>query len=1583
MTSFSPMLFGPGISDVEPIGKFLNGNFQGLASNDQPYVPAYPNLRFDSPLNFTTVPNQLRIVVGQRDGKVYWFDDNEDATVKNLLINLSNEVGVVWDGGFLGLSIHPSFGTSGKNFFYIYYSTKSPDTTLNSPLGFSCGIERFHGNYLVLERFEVNPINLSYVSGSRFTMLKRRMYNTSHRGGGMEFGDDQFLYLSTGDQAAYINAQSISENLDGGVLRIDVDMVGGSLSHAPIRTMSSSGAGEEDEVSGKGYFIPNDNPFNNSNGSVFEEYYSLGHRNPHRLTKDRATGTFYIGEVGENTHEEINVLAAGKNYGWPLYEGKDIFLNSCISELYNNMLHQGPLTEFPRSDANSIIGGYVYRGTEIPELEGKYICADYGIGDEIWAVNTSTGQYELLGNFGPENIISFGQDYQGELYLLKYGSNVNLYKLAATGISNINAPQLLSQTGAFSNLQSLTVNSGIIPYDMIDSFWSDGANKKRWMAIPNDGTHNTLEEQIVFSENGVWDFPTGAVLIKHFDYPIDDTNPNATKKMETRFSVKGDDGKFYFFTYNWNNSQTDAVLQEIGLDETIQVATVDGGIRQETWHFPSNSECISCHNVTSKGTLGPRTRYLNRDYDYANHSSGGVVANQLVTLSHLGILNETITDADAPSFLTHTSIDDVNGSIEDKARSYLDLNCAYCHQPATANRANFDLRLFNSLSQTGLLTAGMNETLNGLPSNQRIVYPGDASKSQLFHRTASTNMSIMMPPLAKEQSDLKGVALIETWINQMEVPVNTPQLNNYQIVNRNSGLTLQVSDAELINQSNIMVGWYQDLPNQQFELELVDNGYFQFKNLNSGLYLDVAWASIAPNTNVWQYTGNSSDAQLWELRSTGDGAFHIVSKLSGHYLGVQPNNNVAVLPDSGDNIVEWEFVSLDAQTTLTVSSISNRISVEGEESAYTVNTHGGDPLQPISFSATGLPAGISISGTTGVVSGILSTGTALGGPAADGLYAVGITVTRGTESAVEDFEWQVTTGIVVPPLDSDVVFRIKSAGPTVPSTDGGPDWLGGAPSGAHSGTGYSVNTGVSAPATGMLYVDRDPSIPSYIDQTTYGSLFSHERWDGPGAPEMQYSVPLPNGDYRVNIYVGNFCSCTDEVGERVFGITVEGNVVRNGLDLITEFGHRSGGMLSYPVTVSDGSLQIGFLHGTENPIVNAIEIMGTTGPHIHDALTVSSISNRISVEGEESTFTVNTQGGDPLQPISFSATGLPAGISISGTTGVVSGILSTGTALGGPAADGLYAVGITVTRGTESAVEDFEWQVTTGIVVPPLDSDVVFRIKSAGPTVPSTDGGPDWLGGAPSGAHSGTGYSVNTGVSAPATGMLYVDRDPSIPSYIDQTTYGSLFSHERWDGPGAPEMQYSVPLPNGDYRVNIYVGNFCSCTDEVGERVFGITVEGNVVRNGLDLITEFGHRSGGMLSYPVTVSDGSLQLGFLHGTENPIVNAIEIISVKNSGLQLKTKIIDDTSEIKDILIYPNPVNSGETLFINLKSALNDKPIVLELYNIFGSKIKQREYQVTNTNVLEFVIDNNIAIGVYIINVRVGDSIVKTQKIIIK
>ncbi|MFK7812561.1 MAG: Ig-like domain-containing protein [Maribacter sp.] len=755
-----PYFAGTGLDNPEPMGSYLNANFPAILPQGLPYEPVYPNISFNSPLTFNELPNGNKIIVGQRDGRIFWFDKTPNVAVKNSFIDLSDKVGVVWDGGFLGLTLHPNFGTPGNNYFYVYYTTEDANSNdfPNSYTTQSCDSEEYWGNFLVLARYEANPNTLAVQESSEQVMLKLRMYGTTHRGGGLLFGDDGFLYLTTGDQTAFKKSQDILNNLDGGVLRMDVDK-DPSKSHVPIRNMPDD-HGFSDELTGNGYWIPNDNPFLSPTGVNFEEYYSMGHRNPHRMTKDRATGKLYVGEIGGGRHEEINIVKKGGNFGWPLYEG--FYRNEfCVQSLYNNMTHEQPLLAFPRAEANAIIGGYVYRGNEVPELQGKYICADYGSGEEIFTVDINTGAYEQYGNFTSTNIISFGEDKQGELYILKQGTSP-LFKVTSKNSGFGNTPQLLSETGAFTNLTNLTPVDGLVPYDLVESFWSDGAEKKRWMAIPNNGSHNTAAEKIGYSDVDDWDFPVGSVLVKHFELPVNANNPAITKRLETRFSIKASDGNFYFVTYKWNDQQTDAVLLTSGLDESISITEANGSTSTQTWSYPSTIDCVSCHNPTTGGVLGAKTRHLNKDFTY---SETGRTANQLVTLSHLGILDQSITDASTTNLLTSKAMNDASASLDDKARSYLDLNCAYCHRPGTGNRGDFDLRLNLDMVQTGLLDASPYLPL-GIP-NEKIVAAGSPATSILYHRMNSIDPAIRMPPIAKNKIDASAVQLIDDWITQL------------------------------------------------------------------------------------------------------------------------------------------------------------------------------------------------------------------------------------------------------------------------------------------------------------------------------------------------------------------------------------------------------------------------------------------------------------------------------------------------------------------------------------------------------------------------------------------------------------------------------------------------------------------------------------------------------------------------------------------------------------------------------------------------------------------------------------------------
>ena len=192
--------------------------------------------------------------------------------------------------------------------------------------------------------------------------------------------------------------------------------------------------------------------------------------------------------------------------------------------------------------------------SRLPELQGRYIVGDF-IQGRIWAVTldegTLSGTKTFLTSFSPGNLVTFAQDNDGEVFFTDIYSSGSIYRLERVGDPQPDAPALLSATGAFSNMTSATPAPFWVPYALNQPFWSDGASKFRFIALPNDGTRNTPDEQIGFSATGDWTFPIGTVLMKHFELPLDEADPSITTRLETRFMVLGDDDDWYGLTYRW------------------------------------------------------------------------------------------------------------------------------------------------------------------------------------------------------------------------------------------------------------------------------------------------------------------------------------------------------------------------------------------------------------------------------------------------------------------------------------------------------------------------------------------------------------------------------------------------------------------------------------------------------------------------------------------------------------------------------------------------------------------------------------------------------------------------------------------------------------------------------------------------------------------------------------------------------------------------------------------------------------------------------------------------------------------------
>jgi uncharacterized repeat protein (TIGR03806 family) len=312
-------------------------------------------------------------------------------------------------------------------------------------------------------------------------------------------------------------------------------------------------------------------------------------------------------------------------------------------------------------------------------------------------------------------------------------------------------PALLSQTGAFSDTRHLIPDKTLIPYDLVVAFWSDGASKSRWIAIPDD--------KIKFSATDKWVFPAGTVFVKHFELPTDAANPSARRRLETRLLVRDNAGGVYGVTYKWRPDNSDADLLATSVTEDIPIKSADGREQHQTWYYPSRKDCLTCHTAGADGVLGVKTRQMNHDFKYPS----GVTDNELRSWNRIGLFEPAITAADIANFPTLAASDDASRSLEDRARSYLDANCSHCHHPG-GTVAYFDARYTTPLAQQGLINGPV--LLDQGIDRPRIISPHDIWRSIAYMRI-DTNGDIRMPPLARETIDTQGVNLLGEWIKSL------------------------------------------------------------------------------------------------------------------------------------------------------------------------------------------------------------------------------------------------------------------------------------------------------------------------------------------------------------------------------------------------------------------------------------------------------------------------------------------------------------------------------------------------------------------------------------------------------------------------------------------------------------------------------------------------------------------------------------------------------------------------------------------------------------------------------------------------
>ena len=312
-------------------------------------------------------------------------------------------------------------------------------------------------------------------------------------------------------------------------------------------------------------------------------------------------------------------------------------------------------------------------------------------------------------------------------------------------------PTLLSRTGAFSDTARMIPSPGLVPYDLVVSFWSDGAAKRRYIAIPRG--------RIKFDAKEPWAFPAGTVFVKTFELAVDAAHPEQKRRLETRLLVRDAGGGVYGVVYKWRPDNSDADLLGAGEREPVSIKDEAGSTRTQTWYYPSRTDCLQCHNARAGGVLGANARQLNRDYAYPD----GSTENELRHWDRLGVLGPVPRDSEFADIPTLAAMDDPRRNLEDRARSYLDANCSQCHRPG-GTVAYFDARFSTPLAQQQIIDGAV--LIDQGIDRPRVISPHDIWRSIAYMRI-DTNDDIRMPPIARMTVDQHGVQLLADWIHSL------------------------------------------------------------------------------------------------------------------------------------------------------------------------------------------------------------------------------------------------------------------------------------------------------------------------------------------------------------------------------------------------------------------------------------------------------------------------------------------------------------------------------------------------------------------------------------------------------------------------------------------------------------------------------------------------------------------------------------------------------------------------------------------------------------------------------------------------
>jgi len=626
----------------------------------------------------------------EQDGDIWRFDNDPMEQEQTRVLELGDRLDTDFEMGLLGMAFHPEFQSNG--YLYVYVTDYVGSTLVSR-----------------LSRFTWDESSQVFDPDSEAIIMEVDQPYANHNGGQVAFGPDGYLYWGLGDggwAGDPLGAGQDTNTVLGSILRLDVD--GGSP-----------------------YAIPEDNPFAEGGGA--EEIYAWGFRNPFAFHFDMASGDLWVGDVGQYAWEEIDRVELGGNYGWNIKEGSYCYATTPCDD--PDLID--PVIEYPNPDDASVVGGPVYHGDSVPSLQGAVLYSDFYTG-VLWGIrwDTVTGEpYTVnLAHQVGKYFSGFAQDIGGEVYVLSYYDGQIFRVEGGADVPLETIPALLSETGCVDPEEPSEPASGLVPYGVNAPLWSDGAEKDRWMALP-DG------ETITVGEDGQLVFPLGTVLVKRFTQD--------EQLVETRLMVRHEDGGWGAYSYVWDGLEMFAQWERGGAEVELD---------EGHWTVPSMAQCVRCHTEVSGQTLGLELGQLDGDFTYPN----GRTANQLETLHHIGMF-----DADpGVAAEVYPGVDDVSSTVEQRARAVLHTNCSSCHQVGGTGRSDLDLRFSTPLAS--MEACNVEPTASDLGvSGARMLVPGDPDRSMIAVRMGLRGLG-QMPPIGSNQVDEAGLAVVREWISSLD-----------------------------------------------------------------------------------------------------------------------------------------------------------------------------------------------------------------------------------------------------------------------------------------------------------------------------------------------------------------------------------------------------------------------------------------------------------------------------------------------------------------------------------------------------------------------------------------------------------------------------------------------------------------------------------------------------------------------------------------------------------------------------------------------------------------------------------------------